>query len=512
VNAPALNQTTTASARSGSPLDVSPGSPSFSDLSALALITVTAAVLRLHALTAKSFWFDEGVSVGIARLDWYNFIRILWRREANMSLYYLLLRAWLHVGAGDGVVRSLSVLFGVAAVPALYLLGRRLFGSRIALTAGALLCVNSYHVRYSQEARSYALTVFLCILSSLYLLKILEVPSRRNRFAYIFFSVLAVYGHFFSGLVLLAQWLSLRFLEPQAVPKETRKIWVPIALAVSPAIAFIASTGAGPLAWIPRPGLAALWRLALYLTGNGGPLLVFLYAGACIGAMVGHVRWRSRQVPWDAWRYRFLLLWTFLPVALVLAVSIARPLLVPRYFIFSLPALALLAACGLAAIPSRWLFGAVLLLFMGISLHATAGYYQDRLTSPEDNWRAASQYLLGNARPGDAVVFHVAMGRLPYEHYRSLANSSEGPAVVYPYHGPQITFLDFVEKPNYAQLESAIPQHSRVWLVISQASTPSRLDSTTAALSALISATDRPVEGRDFGGIQVMLYSRPDSR
>jgi hypothetical protein len=88
----------------------------------------------------------------------------------------------------------------------------------------------------------------------------------------------------------------------------------------------------------------------------------------------------------------------------------------------------------------------------------------------------------------------------------------QAPTVLYQYHGPQVTFRDFVEKPNYAQLESAIPQHPRVWFVISQASTPFGLDSTAAALSALINDTDRPIECRDFGGIQVVLYSRPDSR
>ena len=65
------------------------------ELVLLALITAVAAALRFHSLAAKSFWFDEGVSVAIARLDWYNFVRILWRREANMSLYYLFLRSGL---------------------------------------------------------------------------------------------------------------------------------------------------------------------------------------------------------------------------------------------------------------------------------------------------------------------------------------------------------------------------------------------------------------------------------
>lgn len=56
------------------------------ELCLLLLIAGLAAVLRFHSLAAKSFWFDEGVSVAIARLDWYNFARLLWRREANMSL------------------------------------------------------------------------------------------------------------------------------------------------------------------------------------------------------------------------------------------------------------------------------------------------------------------------------------------------------------------------------------------------------------------------------------------
>ncbi len=85
------------------------------ELSLLVLIAGLAAVLRFHSLAAKSFWFDEGVSVAIARLDWYNFARILWRREANMSLYYFLLHFWLYFGGSEFFVRALSVLFAVAS-------------------------------------------------------------------------------------------------------------------------------------------------------------------------------------------------------------------------------------------------------------------------------------------------------------------------------------------------------------------------------------------------------------
>ena len=63
--------------------------------------------------TAKPFWFDECFSVVGARLSWANFLRLLWWREANMSLYYVLLRIWLGVcprsGQSEFFIRSLSV-------------------------------------------------------------------------------------------------------------------------------------------------------------------------------------------------------------------------------------------------------------------------------------------------------------------------------------------------------------------------------------------------------------------
>ncbi len=46
-----------------------------------------------------------------------------------------------------------SVLFGLAAIPATYLLGKRLFGTKEGLVGAALSAVNMFQIRYSQEAR-----------------------------------------------------------------------------------------------------------------------------------------------------------------------------------------------------------------------------------------------------------------------------------------------------------------------------------------------------------------------
>ncbi len=484
------------------------------ELSLLAGITGLAAVLRFHSLAAKSLWFDEGVSVAIARLDAYNFVRILWRREANMSLYYLLLHPWLHLGASEFRVRTLSVLFAVASIPVIYLLGRRLFDSRVGLIAAALLAVNAYHIQYSQEARSYPLMVLLCLLSGWYFLQSLAEPSRRNRIAYVVTSVLAVYAHFFSGLLLLAQWLSLRFLDREQIPPQIRKDWRWVALLVSPVAAFVATTGAGPLRWVQRPGLKDLWLFAVHFTGNGGPLLLLAYGMAGLAALLPFSpAQRAWRVPWEQWRYRFLVLWLVFPPLVVLGASLAKPLFVPRYFISCLPALCVLAARGIARLRTAWLIVPAVLFFLVLSFQGTVSGYRQDIDIHRDDWRSATQYLLSHAQPGDALLFHVPMGRMPYEFYHSLVGSTAaGPLVLYPHHADRITFLDFVEKPDDAQLERTLLRHERAWLVLSYARTPSgQMDSRATELSGLLAGSYRMVEQKDFLGVQILLYSKENS-
>jgi 4-amino-4-deoxy-L-arabinose transferase-like glycosyltransferase len=476
----------------------------------LSVILAVAAALRFHSLAAKSFWFDEGVSVAIARLDWYNFARILWRREANMSLYYLLLRYWLHFGGSEFFVRSLSVIFAVASIPVVYLLGRRLFDSRVGLFAAALLATNAYYVQYSQDTRSYTLMVLLCSLSSFYFVKGLREPSRRNRAAYILTSALAVYAQFFSLLLLVAQWLSLNLLDRNQIPRQNKNDWRWIALSVAPVIAFVASTGAGPLRWVQRPGVHDLWVFGLHFTGNGGPLLLIGCAAACIAA-VGHI-WPSRKirrVSWESWRYRFLLCWLLSPTLFTLVVSLVKPLFVARYFIFCLPALLLLVAGGLTRLRSNWLIAGALSLMLIFSLRGTAGYYKQDIDIQRDDWRGATKYLLSHSEPGDALLFHVPMGRMPYEFYVPVLGApSSAPLVLYPRHGDRITFLDFVEKPNDAELQRLLPQHKRAWLVLTYAETQSgQPDARTIELSKILENVYPIVKEHDFTGIDIRTYS-----
>jgi mannosyltransferase len=471
---------------------------------ALIVISTCAAALRFHALDVKTFWFDEGVSVAIARLDAYNFLRILWRREANMSLYYALLHLWLRLGNSESFIRSLSAVFAIATIPAIFFLGRNLFDSRTGLIAAALLSVNAFHVCYSQEARSYSLMVLLCILSTIYFLKTVE--SSRYRYAYIVLSSLAVYAHFYSLLLLAAQYLWLRYLSSTATSGTTWKpTWKTITILVAPILLFVATTGAGPLKWIPRPGIKDLWDFAVLITGHDGVLLMIAIGVlAVLGAYPAvHNKSTANESP-----LQFLLVWLLFPILLVLLLSIFRPLFLPRYFIFCLPPLLLLVAVGFRRIRPVWQVP-LIVFCLALSLRGTVAYYTHDFDNERDDWRSASNYILDHAQAGDALLFHVPMGRMPYEYYRSLENnplSLSAPQVLYPYHGSGITFLDFVEKPDYARLSNEAPKYPRIWVILSHAETPSGLDRVGTSLTSLAGVTHAHVQQARFNGIDVFLY------
>src|SRR5579871_2246112 len=280
----------------------------------LAVLVVAGFVVRLHCLLCKPFWFDECFSVEVARISWGNFLRLLWWREANMSFYYVLLRAWLHCGESPFFIRSLSAAISVATIVAVYWLARMLYDGRVAVIAVALFTFNAYSVRYAQEARSYSLFVLLATLSSSFLVMWLRQRTRLNRIAYVLASALAVYAHFYALLLVASHWIAVRGTgaleiasDPQIRMKELRRAWIAIGIAAASLLIFVAKTGAGPIKWIPRPGLRDVLRLFEDLSGAANWWLPAILVAACIAALVPiGLNALKRARDWEAWRFQSL--------------------------------------------------------------------------------------------------------------------------------------------------------------------------------------------------------------
>ena len=487
----------------------------------LALLTAAATTLRFLFLARKPFWFDECFSVEVARLSWHDLVRLLSWREANMSLYYVLLRGWLHFGSSPFFIRSFSVLCSLATLPAIFWLSCKLFDRRVGLIAVALLSCNAYSIRYAQEARSYALFLLLATLSSGFFVARLREAPRRNLRGYVLASVLAVYAHFYALLLIAAQWFSARRLgegnnseERVTMPSDLRRAWIGIGLAVLPLLAFVGKTGAGPIRWIARPGFHDVLDYWEHLAGNDGWPLLLLDAAACLAAMMPlRGRLLRRGTRWDIWRVQFLLIWLLFPIGLALLLSLARPIFLGRYFIFCLPALIILAAAGLANLRKSWMVAACLAAMLLLSLQGTFSYYDRDFDLERDGSEAAANYIYDHAQAGDAILFHIAEGRIPYEFFGSLraegsaSGRASGPEIIFPRHGDRLDYRDVTGKPTEEFLRSVPGKHARVWVVLMSNGAPGHPDATTMMLDQTLGESFPQMKALQFPQVEVRLYS-----
>ncbi|MBV8890551.1 MAG: hypothetical protein JO266_00995, partial [Acidobacteria bacterium] len=221
-------------------------------------------------------------------------------------------------------------------------------------------------------------------------------------------------------------------------------------------------------------------------------------------------RWFNfRRLSWNEWRYAFLTGWLLLPILTVFIVSQWKPCFLARYFIFTLPAMAVLAAAGIARLRSRWLMGGALLLFALWALPPVQSGYQKDLDIGREDFRAATRYILARSQPGDAILFHQPIARMPYEYYRSVTPASAYPTVVYPQHGDHLTFRDFYAGHAPEKLiEDLPPHHRRIWVVLTHNQLPTGPDPTTQLLASIFRGQYRDEERMAFAGIEVVLYAR----
>jgi mannosyltransferase len=470
----------------------------------MAGVILLAALLRLPYLGRESLWYDESISVAIAHLNWGDLWKVVSRYEANAALYWGLLHVWVNFGDTEFVVRSLSAVAGVLTVPVIYALGRSLFGTKVAVIGAVLLAANTFHIRYSQEARAYSLVVLLATLSSLFFARAVQNQSRNEWVGYILTSTLAVYTHFFAVLVLGAQWASLVFLRPQDV--NWRRLLVSISVIgflLLPLAVFVLTRDTGQIAWVSKPTIYDIYGLFNSFAG-GGRLLVLAYFIACFTAFLLAVRtWAHSKVSFDTWHYGFLLSWFFIPVLAAWAISLLKPIFVDRYLIVSLPALVLLGAVGVSQVRQRWILAASLAALLILSVRKVPW----RTQLEKEDWRAATSYVVSRASPRDGIVFCQRHARLGFDYYaRRLGTTSQTYEVAFP------DSSDLAEAarvdPDDNLLASLPQQYDQVWLLLRFNDHDPVLQPRDRSIETILAGEYLDVTEKKFKGVLVLQYSK----
>jgi uncharacterized membrane protein len=432
--------------------------------------------LSFTNIDARSLWLDEAYSVGLTSLDWSEFQALLVHREANMGLYFILLKVWVGImGSSEYSVRALSGLTAVGTVPILYLIGRRLFSTRVGITAALLLATNPFFIRYSQEARAYSLVLFLVSIGSYFFLRFVDAPSGKNRALYICATGLAAYSHFFALLIPVCHAASLPLMRQKAV--RLRNITLTfsiIGVLVLPLIVFILVKDSGQVSWIPPVDLLSLPRLFFAFSGLVDlPMVIVSLFLFPIGLFNLFQKSRNRPLSRESWQSGYTIIWLVLPIAIVTIVSLLKPLFVTRYFIVSFPPFILITSQGLAGITQKWKYRLCTAVVVILSVNAVFTSYR---ASTVADWKSASSFLFSSSLTKDALFIYRDTQFIPFVYYKEkLSGQRLPPECFYPTTPLSNLFMDSgASPPDRQRIRSLLEKRDRAWLIICE-DAPTRL-------------------------------------
>jgi hypothetical protein len=237
--------------------------------------------LRVWHLDDRPLWVDEAFSVLYATIDWAEVIQLR-RTGTNPPLYHFLLSGWVALfGKSPAAIRCLSVCFGIASLPLLFALARRLGGRHLAVMATGLLALSNLSIAYAREARFYALTQLLSLAGSLLLLRLIEHARRRDAAWYALSMSLLVWVHTYGWFVLAAHvvWFAVAVREWQPPSQRRRTIML--------GLSSLAAVGLSFTPWLPvlREQVSAVLRY-YWISEPGWSAL-----GVCLRDMLVLDRW-----------------------------------------------------------------------------------------------------------------------------------------------------------------------------------------------------------------------------
>ncbi|MFD1586671.1 glycosyltransferase family 39 protein [Halorientalis brevis] len=463
----------------------------------LYVVVVLGAALRLAGLGAEDYWLDEITSLQyVLSRSLGEVIVELPLVDRHPPLYYALLDGWVGLlGTGEASVRLLSAGFGIASLPLLYALGKRLYDEQVGVLAAGLLAVSGMHLQQSQNARMYSLLVLAALASMYWLVRLREAPDRRAATGYLLSTVVLGYTHVFGLFVVAAQngyLLTSRLGPDRDWPVPLRRwlgLQVGVGIAVLPYLAVLSRQvlalgdgGGVALGWIPDPTVSRLvFAIGQYLHPRN-PMLG-LAAVVLVGVFAAAGRTRA---PLHRENTALLAWWLLVPLLVPFALSyLVAPLFVARYTIAALPALLLLVAAEirrLGAVEFRYIGVALL---VGAAVAGLPGYYGQ----PQNGeWEAATGLVAGNASQDDLVVVSDRAANDTFAFYY------DGAA---PVRGVQ-------EDANDSTINETIRGHDTVWLVFS------RMDPTQESqFTRLLDREGYDVRTtREFNAVDVRQYVR----
>ena len=362
---------------------------------ALAGLLLVAAGLRLYTLGSADLVSDE------------HFTALYYETRAhhtfNSLIYRLIVLSQGILGESEFALRLPSLIFGVASIYLVYVLGRQLFSPSVGLLAAAILTFFPWHIWHSQYARYYAAVIFFVALMHLFFLRALQKDSILFLLLGGIAAILAVDSHVTAVLAPAGCWVVCVIcyfkptrLDPHFSPRIVKiGFWAGIACAVVAALLLISvlvNWSSNEHGWIKYPAQVVYQYFRL--------------AGALLAATLLAV-WlleRSRET----FASTYLGIGTFLPLPIVFIAAFFMNIRADYTIYVMIPA-AVATAAGVVMVWRQKDFGRetailIVLLLLVETMPKLVSHYTDRLANYQ---QAGAEYLADQYREGDRVAVFV---------------------------------------------------------------------------------------------------------
>lgn len=474
------------------------------------------AFLRLYRLGYQSIWGDEALTLQVytAGHTFGELMANIWHRAFHPPFYFIIAHYWYELGKSEFMLRFPSAVFGITAIPVVYLIARRLLGPRTGAISAVIVALSPFHIWYSQEARMYTLQMLLVATSMLFFLRAWRSATRWDMPAYGLATVLGLFTQISTAILVAAQGL----LVLGASARHPRRLaaWIAtqavVVLAFLPwGLHFMSQRGGGSIGF-EREKSPLHIAYALYTLSVGyslGPSVSALHQLSARTAILNHLPVIAVSAlvfgvlfalglarAYRANRFAFWMLTTgvFVPVVLTGIASLLPGVpLNPRYLIVAIVPYWIVLSLGIQSCvqrPAGWLLPITALALVGVSI---SNHYFLPVYAKQDV-RSAVALVNEHARPGDvAIISSIEIGG-PFIYY---LKRRDVPYVGYP---PEPGFID----PNKlgSDTKRILAGHRRAWLILGRtwSSDPQGM------LSRTFSARYRLVERRTCQGAEALCF------
>ena len=427
-------------------------------LGALMLLAAFARCVNID----QGLWWDEiwsTLEYATASSWWYTLSRLGFYFN-NHPLYSIACRISIAVlGLSEVSVRLPSMLMGVAAVPVLYMMARRLAGTAPALLASFLLAISAFHIDHSTEARGYAGMMLFSLLSAHFFFRAIREGGTSVWVYFILCTFFGFYCHPYMLQVSLVQLLccAVFALEQSVRRGHTRLIyagaWRHLVLALSAAALltlaayapmlkyFITNAGKVQFMRVDRlPFVVEMYETVLPGLSTIPGMLLYSALSVC-----GLLYLRSRSP--------LLCVYTILicNLPLLLYLQLNPMFIFKRYFLPALPFCLLTLACGMMWIArSCRLSGAIRGVFfcgvLGAIVLLQWPAIRSITTENRQHYREAVAFVESHVAEKDSLVFAIGHAGQHFGFY------AQEPVIV-----PE-TFADF---------KRALDSKVEIWCLVS---------------------------------------------